>query len=412
MHIVSLLGYAPRFGWAWADAIANASAVTVVDCTRSVRSGGPELRHGDGRTWWELPVVALPGASLSTSLTRRANTRRLTDLLRRIEHDGGPIDAVHGNFYSSLAPFGATGFPTVVTEHSSLFLRQRWPEMAQAATFRRAGRMARYVYDRCDRVFAISGDQRRGLEAFGVSPDRLTTIPNPVDPAAFFGPGCTERTEPRSRPAGGTRLMTACRLAPTKNLFALVDAVAELAESNSGLTLDVYGAGPLDAELERVIAARGLQAVVRLAGHVSQADLAAAYGDHDLYVCSSKVESFGLPMIEALLTGLAVAATPVGIALDLAEAHPTSAAITLASGWTAADLAAAIDQRLATDTLGDRAGLRDALIDRFSPAAVGQAVVDVVTGLAADTAACRRPEAPRSLPDHRSNLRPKEQVSR
>ena len=370
MHIVSLLGYAPEFGWSWADAMATAATVTVVQTAPTVRPRKMERCHDveTKRTWWELDVVDLPVTSFTAPVGRATNNRRLAALIRLIEEDAGPVDAIHGNFYSSLAPFGETKLPALVTEHSNLFLRERWPEMAGGATFDRACHVAMQVYSRCDAVLAISTDQRRCLEQVGVPPERLFDVPNPVDTTSFPWFDRADRT------SSALQLMTACRMEPTKNLDALIDAMAILAPTHPNITLDIYGHGSLADDLRHQIRANDLDEIVHLRGFVDQEHLLSAYQAHDLYVCPSKVESFGLPIIEAILTGLSVVAAPVGIARDIASDPRLGAAVSLTAGWESIDLATTLGHRL-THSHSITESDREVMVDRFSHEAVGSAAV-------------------------------------
>lgn len=374
MHIVSLLGSPPEFGWSWADAMATAASVTIVQTNPTVRPRTMEQRHDpeSDRTWWELDIADLPATTLTAPVGRAANNRRLAALLRLIEENAGPVDAIHGNFYSSLAPFGKTRQPQLVTEPSTLFLCERWPEMAGGAAFERACRVATQVYSRCDAVLAASNDQRLCLEQIGVPPGRVFDVPNPVDVTAF---PWFDRADRTSRML---RLMTACPLEPTNNLAALIDAMAVLAPTHPNITLDIYGNGSLAEDLDRQIRRNHLEKVVQLCGLVDPKHLASAYHQHDLYVCPSKVESFGLPIVEAILTGLPVVATPVGIARDLASDPRIGAAVSLTTGWESIDLATTLGYSLThPHPIAERD--RQVIVDRFSHEAVGNAAVSSVT---------------------------------
>jgi glycosyltransferase involved in cell wall biosynthesis len=60
----------------------------------------------------------------------------------------------------------------------------------------------------------------------------------------------------------------------------------------------------------------------------------------DVYLMSSTVESFALPVIEAIISGLPVVATPVGVAPELHGLRSLS----LTAGFEPVDLAEAINR--------------------------------------------------------------------
>ena len=95
----------------------------------------------------------------------------------------------------------------------------------------------------------------------------------------------------------------------------------------------VVGDGPARTQLE----ARYPE--VRFLGYRYGAELAAIYGDADVFVFPSKTDTFGLVMLEALATGTPVAAYPVTGPIDIVEDGVT--------GGLHADLAEAVTRALA-----------------------------------------------------------------
>ncbi len=106
-------------------------------------------------------------------------------------------------------------------------------------------------------------------------------------------------------------------------IFIYVGRVA--VEKNIGAFLDldlpgsklVVGDGPQRKALERAYPN------VNFAGARFGKDLAAAYAGADVFVFPSKTDTFGLVVLEALASGLPVAAYPVTGPKDIIEASPT-----------------------------------------------------------------------------------------
>jgi glycosyltransferase involved in cell wall biosynthesis len=110
-------------------------------------------------------------------------------------------------------------------------------------------------------------------------------------------------------------LVAAARLHPQKDLPTLVSAVDLLRRRTEGVRLVVFGEGPEEANLRRLITDLDLTGIVTLAGtRPSVADeLAAA----DAVVVSSTWESGPLVVFEALQLGRPVVTTPVGAAPEV-----------------------------------------------------------------------------------------------
>lgn len=112
----------------------------------------------------------------------------------------------------------------------------------------------------------------------------------------------------------GPRLLCVAAVIPRKGQHRLVEALAGVA----GLPWSCVCVGPLDrdpgyvARLRERIAAHGLADRVQLAGPRSGAALQASYAAADLLVLTSRAETYGMVVTEALARGVPVLATAVG----------------------------------------------------------------------------------------------------
>jgi glycosyltransferase involved in cell wall biosynthesis len=103
------------------------------------------------------------------------------------------------------------------------------------------------------------------------------------------------------------------RLAPEKNLAALLAAYDTLIAAHPKLTFVFVGDGPSRSELER----RCPRAI--FAGMRSGDDLAAHYASGDVFLFPSTTETFGNVTTEAMASGLAVVAYDYAAAAQLIE---------------------------------------------------------------------------------------------
>lgn len=113
----------------------------------------------------------------------------------------------------------------------------------------------------------------------------------------------------RTTPRQPVRLGALGRLHVNKAFDVLVDAAAVLTTRGLDFTLRIAGEGPERARLDQKIARLGLQERVRLSGWAENP--AAFFEDVDLFVLSSRVEPFGLVLIEAMAAGVPVVSTDV-----------------------------------------------------------------------------------------------------
>ncbi len=132
---------------------------------------------------------------------------------------------------------------------------------------------------------------------------RLRYVPNGVD-LARFAPG--PRGMPPWEAHGAPVVGTVAALRAEKNLSRLIAACAALPAPIPLLV--IVGDGPARAALEAEAARRGVRA--HFTGAV--AEPAALYRFFDIFALSSDTEQMPLSILEAMASGLAVAATDVG----------------------------------------------------------------------------------------------------
>ncbi|HYE23333.1 MAG TPA: glycosyltransferase family 4 protein [Candidatus Paceibacterota bacterium] len=107
-----------------------------------------------------------------------------------------------------------------------------------------------------------------------------------------------------------TWIGTIAELHPNKQLDTLIEAFANLADHYPNTTLMIIGGGNERVYLEELIRMHGLEARVRLRGHVENAS--AYLRALDMFVLPSRTEALGYVLLEAGLAGLPVVASNVG----------------------------------------------------------------------------------------------------
>lgn len=143
---------------------------------------------------------------------------------------------------------------------------------------------------------------RIATEVWRLPPTRLRYVPNGVDLARFA---------PRAGDGEKGRIVvgTVASLRAEKNLARLLRAV-RLLPNAPRVELVIAGDGPERATLEALAAELGLDGRVRFAGELP--DPAALYREFDIFAISSDTEQMPLSVLEAMASGLPVAATDVG----------------------------------------------------------------------------------------------------
>lgn len=97
--------------------------------------------------------------------------------------------------------------------------------------------------------------------------------------------------------------MSASRLASEKHLDWLIMAVYKVHAKYSNLKLDIYGEGPERDKLAKLIQTLGADEYIKLLGHH---DLTNVYKNYQIYGSASTSEGFGLTLMEAVGSSLAM----------------------------------------------------------------------------------------------------------
>lgn len=173
-----------------------------------------------------------------------------------------------------------------------------------------------------DRYVPVSRDLHGWLERVVRIPRaRLQLIDNGVDTERFRPglPGAKDMAEPWQDDPAAFVIGTVGRLQDVKDQATLLEAFAILRRQlpQAPLRLVLVGDGPLRSALAAQVAASGLQDSVWFAG--ARSDVAPVMRSFSLFALSSIAEGTPVTLLEAMASGLPVAATAVGGIPDLVE---------------------------------------------------------------------------------------------
>ena len=184
------------------------------------------------------------------------------------------------------------------TEHGIAGDASLYHASGRTARFR-AGVHARRLR-RTDAVIAVSNATAKAMQERWGARD-VVVIPNGIDRQGT--------TAVRHAASDGPRLLSLSRLAPEKNLDALIHGVALLRETHPAARLTLAGEGGERDRLRALVARAGLTDCVEMPGHV---DAHEAMAQHDVVVQLSRWENCSYTLLDAAAAGLGVVATDVG----------------------------------------------------------------------------------------------------
>ena len=264
----------------------------------------PSTRHPMGMlsSFPNLELIEVPIAPFSP-----AEQWRMPLLIRGLH-----LDLFHSPYY--IRPY-LLPCPAVVTIHD--LIPRRYPQYFPSRRARIAFALSmRLTTATASRIIAVSQATKADLGHFlKVSPAKISVIYEAADPS--FHP----------RPVREVRMVLArwglepgyiLYLGinkPHKNLIRLTEAYACL-DTSRPLVL-AGREDPRYPEAKQRVAALGLEGQVRFLGDVLEGSLPALYGGAELFVLPSLWEGFGLPVLEAMASGVPVACSRVPALLEV-----------------------------------------------------------------------------------------------
>jgi glycosyltransferase involved in cell wall biosynthesis len=312
------------------------------------------------------------------------------------------IDAArHGRPYSIVNVHEPHGFPitiargragaprVVVTSHG--LEHRAWKLMKDEARLgrQRLGMKTRLTYPptslwparvtlrNADHVFCLNSDDRDELvHAFGRTPFNTTRIFPGAD-AIYAG---------ASRDYGrAARVLFAAAWRHNKGITDLVPAFAALAGRLEAVSLAIVGAGVPEADV-RASFPRDIQSRITFENPPTEAAMAAAFADADLFLLPSLFEGTPLTLIQAMMSGLPIVTTATCGMKDVIEDGETGLLIPVRSP---AAIDAAIARLVRDRALRERVGkgARAAALGRYTWDRVARPVEEAYLTLQAERAA-------------------------
>jgi len=226
-----------------------------------------------------------------------------------------------------------------------------------------------------DRVVVPSRYSGRiARDRYGVAPEVLAVVPEPIDLDEWRRRFAATTREARARPT----VLAVARLYPRKRLQDLLQAAVMLRVRIPDVAVRIVGEGPEGGRLRALHRRLGLEDTVRFLGQVSRGALAVEYVSADCFCLPTVQEGFGLVFLEAMAAGLPVVACHAAAVPELVENRRTGL---LVSPRSPEELAEAIETLLMDEGLRKDFGAaaqRD--VEAFTPERVARRFVEALPG--------------------------------
>ncbi len=302
--------------------------------------------------------MAYPEAEFEDHEAFRAALRARIDALQASE---GPFDVVHLQGVVRAGAMAAQwcreqDVPWVATAHEN-FLREEDAASAERTTQGLRGAVAGAAL-----FTTVSSAQAEALRALPADPRiDVEVIPNWVAPDSLPIKSLRREDCGTQEPL---RFVTVGRLLRHRGGMVLIRAMAEIVLAPYHLV--VIGDGIMRGPLREQAAQLGVADRIEFLGEVSRAEVSKQLRRCDAFVLPSYFESFSVPVLEALMTGLPVVATRCGGPEDLV----TERNGLLVPAGDPIELARAMERVARGDVDATQAQIREDAIARFGEAAI------------------------------------------
>ncbi|MFK8105191.1 MAG: glycosyltransferase [Saprospiraceae bacterium] len=251
----------------------------------------------------EVPTFRAKGffpPKINTKLIEAWARQHFSLFEQYLEQFGRP-DLLHAHSYLAGAVAWQLSqrydIPYVLTEHLFRFLTEE--------VRLRHRKLVRKVYDGASGLIAVSTALQTKMQAY--TQTKIEVIPNLVDTEIFRSLGSVQ--EKRESPI----FVSVGHLTVTKGYDILIEAFSQFnARRSDNPVLKIIGAGTTRASLQKQIQRLGLTDSVFLLGAQDQKTVIEILQTASCFVSASRVETFGVAIIEALALGLPVIATRCG----------------------------------------------------------------------------------------------------
>lgn len=284
---------------------------------------GDEVEHAEGFAFHRTrmrptPLARLPGAAYVFEMT--STRRRLLELADRFKPDVIHAHSPVLNAGPAIWVGRERGIPVVYE------VRALWEDAAVdhgttregSVRYRLSRALETFALRHADHVTTICEGLRGEIASRGLRADRITVIPNAVDPTAF---NTGRAPDPALRGALGLGNATVIGFAGSfygyEGLDLLIEALALLGDRRPDLRVLLVGGGSQEAALRRLAVERGVEHRVVFAGRVPHADVHRYYDLIDILAYPRRrmrLTELVTPLkpLEAMAQGRMLVASDVG----------------------------------------------------------------------------------------------------
>lgn len=229
---------------------------------------------------------------------------RISGITRQLEDEG--VDIFHGLSNELPLNIRKSHIKSIVTIHDLIFLR--YPQYYHFIDRKIYTYKFRKACENADKIIAISECTKRDIiQYFHIPNDKIEVVYQGCDPVFEQSVGNEKKEEVRSKYHLPTRyILNVGSIEERKNALLIAQALQQLPQD---VHLVIVGRRtPYTEKIERFANEHELASRVHILHNVPFGDLPAIYQSAEVFAYPSYFEGFGIPIIEALHSGIPVVA--------------------------------------------------------------------------------------------------------
>lgn len=251
--------------------------------------------------------IHMPATAISQALHPWWRSYGITeDLLQNM------VDIYHGLSNELPLNIHRSGIRSVVTIHDLIFLKhkEQYPWIDRQTYEIKT----RYAAKHADKIIAVSEETKRDLmDMYGVPERKISVVYQSIDSRFSRQATAVEKGMFRGKYKLPARyILNVGSFFPRKNQIKLLEAFDLIKDKTE---CDLVLAGPeggMIEEVRKTIAQKKLQSRIHIISDITNDEMPTLYQCADLFVFPSLFEGFGMPVLEALGSGVPVIATRGG----------------------------------------------------------------------------------------------------
>lgn len=223
------------------------------------------------------------------------------------ELDKEQIQIFHGLTNELPINIKKTGVKSIVTIHDLIFLR--CPTYYFVLKRKKYTQKVHQACNNADHIITVSQCTKKDIiRYFNISEDKITTIYQGCDESFTIPVSDKKKIEIRNKyELPEHYILNVGKMEKRKNVFLAVKAMRKISED---ICLVIVGSKTTyTKKIEKYIIQNHIENRVLILNNVSILDLPAIYQQAELFIYPSIYEGFGIPIIEALNSGIPVIAT-------------------------------------------------------------------------------------------------------